>query len=308
MGKLKSDFKIIQSFWSKPFIKHKDFSEITEKMHRKSGGWLSEEIYYMSCALSCLKLKEFYNNVELVTDDFGKQLLIDELNLPYTSVRTDLEEINHISEELWAIGKLIAYKIQDEPFLHVDNDVFIWNAFPENILIESDFVVQHAEKEIEFGKKLCQDIYNNFEGFTPELLNYTLKGGLIEEVSSYNFGVFGGNNIEFIKFYVDFVFDFIEKNSKNLSKVMTGALSVYLEQGIFHQLSNQYNMKVGKLFDEVENFDFFYQFDKIPNMYYIHTIGGAKRNPIINEQIYLNLLNEYPEYHSKIKSLNKQIL
>ncbi len=256
----------------------------------------------MSCALSCLKLKEFYNNVELVTDDIGKKILIDELKLPYTSVRTDLENIKELSEELWAMGKLIAYSVQNEPFLHVDNDVFIWKPFNEMIL-SSDFIVQNAESEIEFGKNLCQDIYNNFEGFTPELLVYTKNGGMIGNTSSYNFGVFGGNNINFIKFYVDFVFDFIKKNDKNLSKVMSGALSIYLEQGIFHQLSNQYNMKVKELYEGIRNFAFFYQFEKIPEISYIHTLGGAKRNSIINEQVYLNLLNEYPIYHSRILKL-----
>lgn len=74
----------------------------------------------MSWALSCLKFKEIYNEIELVTDINGKHLLYDILELPYTNVVTKLDDLNDYNHNLWALGKLYAYKLQQEPFIHVE--------------------------------------------------------------------------------------------------------------------------------------------------------------------------------------------
>lgn len=104
--------KIIQSLWSKPSL-------IT-------GGWSEKTFYYMSWALSCLKLKEFYNSVELFTDKKGKEFLIDRLQLPYDKVNIVLDDLNEFNSRLWALGKIYTYSIQHEPFIHVDGDVYIY--------------------------------------------------------------------------------------------------------------------------------------------------------------------------------------
>ncbi len=80
----------------------------------------------MSWTLSCLNLRKFYENVELVTDEVGYRYLIEKLKLPYSSVRVELDCINTYPSSLWAIGKLYTYGIQNEPFIHVDGDVYIW--------------------------------------------------------------------------------------------------------------------------------------------------------------------------------------
>ena len=100
--------KIIQSYWSKPYRR------VNNGFY---GGWYSKIFHYMSCAISCLKLSEFYP-VELVTDKKGKRLLIDKLGLPYTSASDDLEYIDY-PEDLWAAGKIVAYSKQNEPFIIV---------------------------------------------------------------------------------------------------------------------------------------------------------------------------------------------
>lgn len=302
--------KIVQSFWSKPLLAHLDFTDVTSKTHKKNGGWLSEKIYYMSCALSVLKLKEFYDEVELVTDSYGKKMLIETFKLPFTSYSLKLNEIEHYHEDLWALGKLFAYKIQEKPFLHVDNDIFIWKSFDEK-LMESDIIVQNKEVKNEFYELLCQEIVANFDFLPKELKIYTENGGSFDDnkISAHNFGVFGGKDIEFIKYYVDFSITFIDKNLKNLTKVKTGALSVYFEQSIFYCLSYIHCKKASQLFDNYEDIDditnYFCHFENIPAENFIHTIGSSKRNPTINEQVYLNLLNDYPVYHKIINDYFK---
>ena len=131
--------KIIHSYWSKPAlytgkgVKEKTF-----------GGWPSKKYEYMSWALSCLSFKKFYPNIELITDAYGKKTLVDELQLPYTSVKIELDVLNKYPTQLWALGKLHAYSLQEEPFIHVDNDIFIWRKFDDEIE-NAHLIAQHVD-------------------------------------------------------------------------------------------------------------------------------------------------------------------
>ena len=122
--------KIVQSFWSKP---HSD-ALINVWESRSHGGWLDDKYHYMSWALSSYQLRKYYDEVELVTDAAGKELLIDILNLPYTNVVVKLDEINDYDRDLWALGKVYTYSLQQSPFLHVDGDIFIWKPFEKKLL------------------------------------------------------------------------------------------------------------------------------------------------------------------------------
>ena len=64
--------KIVQSYWSKAY------------KNSPNSGWAFRETHYMSWALSCLQLKQFYDEIELITDSEGADLLINKLHLPYS--------------------------------------------------------------------------------------------------------------------------------------------------------------------------------------------------------------------------------
>src|SRR5215213_9355428 len=104
--------KIVQSFWTKPFLQAGEFL-IDSRMN---GGWLDRKYNYFSWALSCLQLRKYYSEVELVTDNLGKFILIDCMQLPYTKVVVRLNEIDHYDSSLWALGKIFAYSLQTTPF------------------------------------------------------------------------------------------------------------------------------------------------------------------------------------------------
>ena len=96
--------KIVQSFWTKPFLSGGKGMAGT----RLNGGWPEKKFNYFSWALSCLQLRKYYDNVQLVTDDLGKELLIEKMQLPYSSVTTDLNQLDKYNANLWALGKICA--------------------------------------------------------------------------------------------------------------------------------------------------------------------------------------------------------
>ena len=87
--------KIIQSFWSGNNDCLKD-----------GYGWLSPIYHYASWILSCNQLRKYYDDVILVTDRAGYDVLIDNLHLPYTNVIVCLDELSKYSSNLWALAKI----------------------------------------------------------------------------------------------------------------------------------------------------------------------------------------------------------
>ena len=63
--------RVIQTFWSG----NKNVAE-------DSFGWLSPKYHLEGWALSMLRLKKFYEQVELYTDKEGHKILVDKLQLP----------------------------------------------------------------------------------------------------------------------------------------------------------------------------------------------------------------------------------
>jgi hypothetical protein len=139
--------KIIHFYWSKPSQQQND----TLEENRHNGGWLSMQYHCMSWALSCLKFKQFYRDVELHTDQKGKGLLIDTLGLPYSKVYVCLDEMNYLPIQMWALPKIFTYSLQHEPFIHADGDVYIWEKFNPQFE-QVPLISQHLENNFTYYK------------------------------------------------------------------------------------------------------------------------------------------------------------
>ncbi|MBQ2013515.1 MAG: hypothetical protein II206_12100 [Bacteroidaceae bacterium] len=87
--------KIIQTFWTagQDPLKH-------------SFGWTHPEYNLMSWALSCLSLREHYDEVELYTDSAGYHILIEVLQLPYTKTHVIFDDFQCLPHH-WALSKSI---------------------------------------------------------------------------------------------------------------------------------------------------------------------------------------------------------
>ena len=195
--------KIVQSFWTG-----------NTKNLEKSYGWFSSKYHYLGWILSINQLCKFYEEVELYTDKFGYEILIEKLQLPYTKAYVILDELNIYSENLWALAKIKTYSLMKESFLHIDGDVFIWKEFNKNLL-QQDIIVQNIETTTEYYRDMWNNIYPNLK-YLPYPMEFYHKG---LSNKAYNMGVFGGNDIEFIKKYANESFHFVDANSVNSNKI-----------------------------------------------------------------------------------------
>lgn len=286
--------KIVQTFWSGS----------SSNIIKDTFGWYAPEYHLMSWALSCFQLRKFYDDVVLYTDEKGRELLINYLKLPYTKVVVNLDELNKEDSDLWAMSKIYTYSKQDEPFLHVDGDVFIWEAFDKEFL-KGDLIAQNKE----IGTTgFYESMFGNIEKklvFLPEEIKAIREKNT--SIFAYNAGILGGQNIDFFKKYTTLCFKFIEKNKTILNKVNKTSLNVYFEQFFFFCLSEKYNEKVHTLFERVipdNDYKGMGDFELVPTMKkYLHLIGPFKKDYKTCKKMAWILRESYPNYYYRIITL-----
>lgn len=288
--------KIVQSYWSKPY----QASCINGGM----GGWTHKMFHYMSCALSCLKLSEFYP-LELVADNEGIDVLINKIGLPYKSVKNDLEGIDYPTS-LWAIGKMIAYLSQEEPFLHIDNDIYIWQKFPDKVL-KGNIVVQSIEEGYQHNGLYTMDVVGKFKDIPQYILN-TISAAHV--INSINAGIIGGNNVSFMNEYANEAIRFVKSNLNNILKLENPeGFNLIFEQCLLYNMAEQRNEDIVCLIDKRMTLEYreLVRFWNVPlSESFIHTISSYKRHFAIGREVAQRLWFEYPDYFYRIQKLVKE--
>ncbi len=289
--------KIIQSFWTKPVYHNSDDANA-----RFNGGWPNQKYAFYSFALSALTINKFYSQNELYTDQRGKELFHDLLELPYSKIHTQLDSINDYDPKLWALGKLVACAQQDEPFIHLDNDIFLWDKIPYQI-DQYDIIAQNIEEDFPNYGKTFGYMLKSFESIPSELISTFNKN---KKILAHNAGFIGGKNISFFKELNDKAFDLITKNKHHLENLDVGIFNTIFEQQLGYAIAENNNLKVQYLFDEVApNFAEIIDFSSIPVLSkYIHCVGYSKKSVFACEQIEGRLSYHFPEYYNH---LNKKL-
>ncbi len=290
--------KIVQSFWTKPIVSNK------YEFDRFNGGWIEKKYYYMSWALSCLKLKEIYGEVELVTDYLGKVILIDKLKLPYSNVIVALDALKTYHPDLWAIGKLYTYSIQKNPFLHVDSDVYMWENVLENKM-KKPLISQNLDcNHLSYIKII--DTIENQKFYIPDAIRKERSDN--PDIFACNAGVLGGTDIDFFKEYAMLAFNFIDRNINYLGKIDIASFNIIFEQYLFYCLAKVKNISVTYLFEQIEHAHAppksYVCFWNVPyKTSYIHVISSFKKSRFIAEEMTTRFRIEYPYYYYKIIDL-----
>lgn len=288
--------KIVHSFWSKP-----TFGSSSE-MEKNDGGFRHFKYHWMSWALSCLTFKELYGEIELVTDKKGKHILIDKLKLPYTSVRVELDVLNHYPNQLWAIGKLYAYQLQDKPFVHVDGDVYCWDRLGKDIE-NAELIGQH----LDIDESHYHHSLNHLKGidfYMPRELEMDFSTN--KRFDATNAGILGGNNLDFFQEFVERAFYFINQNLSKVSKINTGgSFAILYEQYLFSVMARNKGLEIKHLLKENED-EIIHLSDFMNRFYpkkFVHLLGESKLVMECCRELELNLSSDYPEWYDRINSL-----
>lgn len=270
-------------------IKKAVYSYWEDNKKKANGGFRTKRELAMSLALSVELAKRQFETVELVTNDYGKALLVDQYQIPFDSVRTDLNQFNNkLDPDFWAYAKIFAYSLQTEPFIHIDNDVFIWDVIPfaklhAPLLFQNrEYLHDHQSylKIIEVAKGMPKVDFDTLRA-KPEF--------------AFNCGVVGANDLEIIKKWKEIAEDYIfnKRNTEAWKEVK----DKHSQNHLFEQYFISSIVKNYDIVDAVRTLlsdEFYISADT--EFAYTHLWGHVKREANVVKRLTNRLFNDYPQY------------
>ncbi len=183
--------RAVWSFWSKPFQAY------------KGRIWREPSHHLLAWGLSLRLARQHYPHTLLVTDSPGKALLVDRLGLEFAEVSTELDRLRSADPGWWALGKLVAYSLQDRPFVHLDTDVFLWRSLPAWLTAAPVFAQcpeQHSLDHDWCGPAQIESLFARHTLPLPAEWEWaSSRGG--PTFREENCGILGANRIDFIRHY-----------------------------------------------------------------------------------------------------------
>jgi hypothetical protein len=216
--------RAVWSFWSKPF---KAF---------KGRIWREPRHHLYAWGLSLRMAREHYPETVLVTDTPGKALLVDALGLEFAQVSTELDRLHDADHGWWALGKLVAYGLQDRPFVHLDTDVFLWQALPAALTAAPVFAQCPEGHAMQHAWCRPPDIVRLFErhGLTVPVEWEWDSSRIATWFREESCGIVGGNRVDFIRHYANAAIGMV------LDPAHAAAWTELPDKGAYNMLIEQY--------------------------------------------------------------------
>jgi hypothetical protein len=191
--------RAVWSFWSKPFYAGRGWQ------------WREPVHHLLAWGLSLRLARSHYPETVLITDSPGRELLVHQLGLSFTHVCTELDRLTDADPGWWALGKLVAYNLQDEPFIHLDTDVFLWRPLPESVT-SAPVCAQHPEDyhlaDRHCGPRIVEDAFERAGLSLPAEWEWS-RSHRARRFREANCGILGGMNTGFIRHYAALAVDLV---------------------------------------------------------------------------------------------------
>lgn len=265
-----------------------------------SFGWNKPCYHWMSWVLSSSLLQQQYpKGVTLYTQ---KELtgIVDELQLPYHRVDVRLSSYELTDERLWALPKLYTYSLQQEPFLHIDGDVFLFQPF-QHALLANGLIAQNEEVATDYYTSTQQQLMEEFTWF-PDCV--AADFGKPEPIRAVNAGIMGGCDIDFFQQYTQQAFQYVECNAQQLSKVNADGFNVFFEQHLFYAMAAQQGKSISYLFPDIVNdnqYQHLGEFHEVPcSKSYLHLLGHYKKDEATCLQMAAKLREQFPQAYERV--------
>jgi len=226
--------------------------------------------------------------------------IVDELQLPYESVDVRLSSLTLPDERLWALPKLYTYSLQQEPFLHMDGDVFLFQQF-NPVLMAHGLIAQNEEVATDYYTSTQQQLMEQFTWF-PDCVAADFSKP--EPIRAVNAGIMGGCDIDFFQQYTQQAFQYVERNTHHFSKVNADRFNVFFEQHLFFALAAQQGKPIGYLFPDIVNdnqYQHLGEFHEVPcSKFYLHLLGHYKKDEATCLQMAAKLRELFPQAYERV--------
>jgi len=284
--------RAVWSFWSLPFAAYNHRTWCTP-LHHLLGWWLSLN-----------SARKHYPETLLVTDSPGKRLLVDQLGLRFVEVSTELDRLSRVDADWWSMGKLVAYSLQTQPFVHIDTDVFLWKPLPKQV----------AEAPV-FAQ--CRDEFSRLDGFyRPRDVEHAFAQESLRlppeweyarsksaALTAENCGILGGTQVGFLRYYANAAMELILKprHSKAWSRLADKKpYNVVVEQFFLSACLDFHRHRPASPFRGVTVKHLFsswsqaYDGNHAARVGYTHLLGEAKTSSAVAKRLQARVQREDP--------------
>jgi len=283
--------RAVWSLWTKPL----------RELPRQA--WRSERHHWLSWILSVETARKHYPQTHLVTDGPGAEVLVEKIGLRFDSVSTQLDGLERFDPRWWALGKLHAYRAQQEPFAHIDADVYLWKPLPERleqsaVFGQSPDPVERPWYDLEKFKRLADN-----GAWIPKELAWSMDTG--QPDYAVGCGIMGGSDVELIQHYAGTAIRLVEEkpNEELWQAEEPDNLLVeqfFLSACVEHQRQNPgaaaVPPSIGYLFANSQEP---YDPQAASRAGYTHLISGAKQNLYLLDLLERRVRKDYPELYRR---------
>jgi hypothetical protein len=249
-----------------------------------------------------------------VTDTHGAVLLTEQLGLAFDDVSTSLDRLSEQSSDLWALGKLHAYREQDAPFLHIDSDVYLWDAPPAAMHAARVFATY--PECLPYGQSVyrCASLraqLRRFGGWLPDELDaYVPSGGVLR---AENCGVVGGTHVDFLRFYAGQAIRMIQHPANQAVWARRESFMqdmVIFEQHMLSACIDYHRGRRDSLFWDIDIRYMFPTFDaamaQSAKVGFTHLIAQAKHRPESLRRLRARVRRDYPRLYERCLAITEE--
>jgi hypothetical protein len=257
---------IIMSLWTKPCV------------DGKKHGFNSIEAMMESLILSANVAKKNYPELHFYTDELGYEWITPYLDqLPFTKIEVCLDDFNWVPETYWSFVKMCVYSLQKEPFIHIDNDVFLWDKIPDSLTKGKDFLFERLEDATHDEFTFYQTGLKTYsEAIHPEFKfhKYAVNCGVFGCLTDRAFSLLP-KYLEFGKYFIDRAELSKTIQTESISNRMLA--SVVIEQLYIYSLIMMNKLSYGVILNQ--------DVSPLTSMRYSHMLSSNKRNPVIERKV-----------------------
>ena len=297
--------RAVWSFWSKPLDAGHGWR------------WRAHVHNHLAWGLSLRLARSHYPHTSLITDTAGRQLLVDQLGLEFAEVSTELDRLEDADPALWALGKLVAYSLQEEPFVHLDADVFLWQPLPGR-LSSAPVLAQHPEVfhcTDAIGPGVIEDAFGRAGLSLPAEWEWmrSVGGQWIREA---NCGILGGTNASFLRHFAGLALDLALNPRYAAAWAATAdlaGLNTALEQYFllacltyhrFNPESRYRGVYVRYLFPSAADA---YSPEHAARAGFTHLLGPAKQNEFVTTRLEQRVRAGDPEFYERCLTVSGRV-
>jgi hypothetical protein len=195
------------------------------------------------------------------------------------------DRFNEIPDQMWSIGKLFSLLRINEPFIHMDYDIFLFKNFDQDFL-NKEVVFYHNEFHLD---PLVEEYQNYFELRPSNTKSFINR--------SYNCALFGGKNFKLIQDICEEIINFIIENKQSINQKLNSKESLnfmpfmpalLLEQVWIFQLLKHYKQEFSSYLHQTRNLAVISKEAYIKNICHLQ---GSKSNKLVLKNIFS--MNKY---------------